>query len=265
MYIEYVHLRPRSEKLLNALAKALNFGAPELLENRRGHLHPNQLSRLAGQHVAESLIGVALSVLAPLLFRFVWAGTVEHRSLLKFAVTVLSNPPSFLSQMRFGIEEPFPLIIELGYFVFPLVLIHYMMRVPYKIFYDLVSKKVRQESGFVSVRWDEKRMSMKDGREGDLISRYSYFVNGREYRVSRPAYEALVPQLEYVLYFLPKSQVIIAAEPADLVTHKIQVSPQDGILQVVKHVLEPISPTDKDRGFGQRTQQGFAATEFPVR
>ena len=144
VYIEYVHLRPRSEKLLNALAKALNFGAPELLENRRGHLHPNQLSRLAGQHVAESVLGVALSVLAPLLFRFVWAGTVEHRSLLKFAVTVLSNPPSFLSQMRFGIEEPFPLVIELGYFVFPLVLIHYMMRMPYKIFYDLISKKVRQ-------------------------------------------------------------------------------------------------------------------------
>jgi hypothetical protein len=240
VYIEYIHARPRSEKLLNALAKALNFSAPELMENRRGVLHGNQLSRLAGEHIVMPMLGVLLSILTPLLFRYVWAAAVEDRSLLRFTASLLSHPSSFLNQMRFGIEEPFPLVIEFGYLIFPLVLIHYLFRIPWKIFFDLYRRKITMDSGHVSVRWDEKRLSRKDGREGDLISRYSYFVNGHEYRVSRAAYEALVPQLDYVLYYLPKSRVIVSAEPTDLTPFKIQ--PGMAGLQVVRLHHDPTGP-----------------------
>lgn len=225
-------MRPRSENLLNGLAKALSFGAQELMENRKGLLHATQLTRFAEERLTVPVLGMLLSVVTPVIFRFVWAAGVEHRGLLKFAITLLEHPSTFLMQMRFGIEEPFPLVIELGYLLFPLFAIHYLMKLPWKLIADLLSKKVKKDSGPVCVRWDEKRLRGKGGREGDLVSRYSYFVNGHEYRVSRSAYEALVPQLQYNLYYMPVSKIIVAAEPVDLAIHKVQTSAVG--LQVMK-------------------------------
>ena len=225
-------MRPRSENLLNGLAKALGFGAQELMENRKGTLHPSQSTRFAHEYFAVPLLGLLLSIITPVGFRYVWASVVEQRALLKFTMTLLHHPSSFLMQMRFGIEEPFPVVIELGYMVFPLIAIHYLMKLPWRVGFDVLSKKVRKDSGPVCVRWDEKRLKGKNGREGDLISRYSYFVNGHEYRVSRGAYEALVPQLQYNLYYMPMSKIIISAEPLDLSIHKVQAGAVG--LQVVK-------------------------------
>jgi hypothetical protein len=225
-------MRPRSENLLNGLAKALGFGAPELMENRKGSLHSSQSTRFINEYIAVPLLGVMLSIITPVVFRFIWAAVVEQRALDKFAMTLFAHPSSFLMQLRFGIEEPFPLIIELGYLVFPLFTIHYLMKLPWPVVLDMFTKKVKKDSGPVCVRWDEKRLRGKNGREGDLVSRYSYFVNGHEYRVSRGAYEALVPQLEYNLYYLPMSKIIVSAEPSDLGVHKVQTGAVG--LQVVK-------------------------------
>src|SRR3954453_15060274 len=104
-------MRPRSENLLNGLAKALAFGAPELMQNRKGTLHSAQASRFINEYIAVPLLGLMLSILTPILFRFIWASVVEQRQLPKFAATLLEHPSSFLMQMRFGIEEPFPIII----------------------------------------------------------------------------------------------------------------------------------------------------------
>jgi len=225
-------MRPRSENLLNGLAKALGFGAPELMLNRKGKLHGTQSTRFIHEYIAVPMLGVMLSILTPVLFRFVWASVVEQRGLAKFAMTLFANPASFLMQLRFGIEEPFPIVIELGYLMFPLFTIHYLMKLPWAVVWDMFRKNVKKDSGPVCVRWDERRLRGKKGREGDLVSRYSYFVNGHEYRVSRPAYEALVPQLEYNLYYLPLSKIIVAAEPADVGIHKVQTGAVG--LQVVK-------------------------------
>ena len=225
-------MRPRSENLLNGLSKALGFGAPELTENRKGTLHATQLTRFTQEYLAGPVLGILLSIATPILFRFVWAAAVEHRGLLKFAMTVLRHPSSFLMQMHFGIAEPLPLPIEFAYMFFPLVTIHFLRRLPWKVVFDVIGKKVKKDSGPVCVRWDEKRLRGKNGREGDLVSRYSYFVNGHEYRVSRSAYEALVPQLHYNLYYLPTSKMIVSAEPMDLAIHKVQPSAVG--LQVIK-------------------------------
>jgi hypothetical protein len=227
-------MRPRSENLLNGLAKALGFGAPELTENRKGTLHSTQLARFTSEYLVVPSLGILLSIITPILFRLVWAAVVEQRAVDKFIASVLWNPSSFLMQMRFGIEEPFPFVIEMGYMVFPLILIHYVMKIPFAVAIDILTRKVKKDSGPVCVRWDEKRLRGKDGREGDLISRYSYFVNGHEYHVSRAAYEALVPQLDYSLYYLPLSKIIVAAEPLDVSMHTVQAGAAG--LQVVKSV-----------------------------
>ena len=225
-------MRPRSENLLNGLSKALGFGAQELMENRKGQLCATQLTRFTQEHLAAPILGTLLSLATPVLFRFVWASVVEQRSTLKFAMTVLQHPSSFLMQMHFGIEEPLPWAIELTYLMFPLFTIHFMRKLPWKVVFDVMNKKVKKDSGPVCVRWDEKRLRGKNGREGDLVSRYSYFVNGHEYRVSRGAYEALVPQLQYNLYYLPMSKIIVSAEPVDLAIHKVQAGAAG--LQVIK-------------------------------
>ena len=232
MYIEYVHMRPRSENLLNGLAKALGFGAQELMDNRKGMLHGTQLTRFANEYLAGPVLGVISSIFTPILFRYLWAAVVEQRSLLKFTMTMIAHPSAFLSQMHFGIEEPFPFVIEFAYLLFPLFTIHFLMKVPWRVVADVAAKKVKKDSGPVCVRWDEKRLRGKAGREGDLVSRYSYFVNGREYRVSRAAYEALVPQLHYNLYYMPISRIIVSAEPVDLSIHKVKTSAVG--LQVVR-------------------------------
>jgi hypothetical protein len=225
-------MRPRSENLLNSLAKALNFGAPELLANRRGDLPSSQVTRFVSDYLMVPILGVVLSMLTPLFFRYVWAAVVEHRPLDRFTASLLAHPSNFLMQMRFGIEEPFPLIIELGYLVFPLMAIHYALKLRWPVVLDILTRRVKKDTGPVCVRWDEKRLRGRKGKEGDLVSRYSYFVNGHEYQISRSAYEALVPQLEYNLYYLPLSRLIVSAEPLDVARRKVQTGVSG--LQVLK-------------------------------
>src|SRR5262245_10152397 len=96
VYIEYVHMRPRRENLLNGLAKALGFGAPELMENRKGHLHAAQSTRFIHEYIAVPMLGVMLSIVTPVVFRFIWASVVEQRPLDKFFASLLAHPSSFL-------------------------------------------------------------------------------------------------------------------------------------------------------------------------
>ena len=204
----------------------------ELTENRKGVLHATQLTRFTQEYLAVPILGILLSLGTPVLFRYVWAAAIEQRSLSRFTAMLLQHPSSFFMQMHFGIEEPLPLAIGFAYLLFPCLIIHFLTKMPWSIAIDVFSKKVRKDSGVVCVRWDEKRLRGKDGREGDLVSRYSYFVNGHEYRVARAAYEALVPQLNYNLYYLPTSKIIVSAEPVDLAIHRVQTSAVG--LQVIK-------------------------------
>ena len=208
--------------LLNGLANALGFGAEELMGNRAGTLHAAQASRFAREYLMGPAFGVFLSLITPVLIRYFWAAVVEHRSLLRFTMTVLQRPSSFLMQMNSGIEEPLPFVLGLTYLIFPLFAIHFMMKIRWKVVMDVLSTKVKKDSGPVCVRWEEKRLRGKNGREGDLVSRYSYFVNGHEYRVSRAAYEALVPQIHYNLYYMAMSKIVVSAEPVDLAARRVQ-------------------------------------------
>ena len=61
----------------------------------------------------------------------------------------------------------------------------------------------------------EKRLRGKKGMEGDLVSRYDYIVNEKRFRVSRAAFEALAPSLEYNLYYLPNCKIIVSIEPLE--------------------------------------------------
>jgi hypothetical protein len=213
--LEYVHIQPRSENLLLALGKALEFSAADLLENRVGKLGQLQFSRLARGRVISSLVGVLISLVTPILLRIGWLLAVEERSIWRFFLGILSDPSTILRQSTGPIEEPIPYLFWLVLAIFPLITMNYLLRVPWQLFLDLVNRKVLCETGLTTHRWDERRTRSRKGREGDLISSYSYVVNGKRFRVNRAAFEALAPSLEYNLYYLPLSQIVVSMEPLE--------------------------------------------------
>jgi hypothetical protein len=214
-YLEYVHVQPRSENLLLALGKALDFTAADLMENRKGKLHPTQFARLAAGHVAYPLATVLLTLLVPVVLRIGWLLMVEERSFSRFLMGVLSDPTTVLRQATGGVEESMPMLFWVIVLIFPLMTIRAAMKIPWAVFIDLGSRKVLCESGQATNHWDEKRLKGAKGAEGDLVSRYDYVLNDKRFQVSRAAFEALAPSLEYNLYYLPLSKIVVSIEPKE--------------------------------------------------
>ena len=214
-YLEYVHIQPRSENLLLALGKALEFTAADLLDNRHGKLHPKQFERLAKARVAYPFFGVILSILTPIILRIGWLLAVEDRSVFRFLMGVVADPATLLRQSSGAMEQPIPYLFWAVLAIFPLITMNYLLRIPWNVFIDLVNRKVQCEAGLTSHRWDERRMRSRKGREGDLISSYSYFLNNKKFSVNRAAFEALAPSLEYNLYYLPISKIVVSIEPKE--------------------------------------------------
>jgi hypothetical protein len=201
--------------LLLALGKALDFSAADLLENRAGRLSSNQFSRIAKASVAFPLMGALLGLLTPVVLRLGWLLAVEERSVGRFLLGFLNDPGTVLRQSNGFIEEPIPFLFWLVVSIFPLVTIHYLFKVRWDLFLDLVNRKVLCESGLASHRWDERRLNGSKGREGDLVSSYNYVVNGKKFPVNRAAFEAIAPSMEYNLYYLPHSKAVVSIEPLE--------------------------------------------------
>ena len=214
-YLEYVHIQPRSESLLLALGKALEFSAADLLENRTGKLSSNQYSRIMNATVASHLLGAAMGVLTPVALRIGWLLVVEERSIWRFFLGIINDPSTILRQSKGVIEEPIPFLFWIVLSVFPLVTLHYLLRVKWDIFFDLLGRKVLCESGLASHRWDERRTRGKKGHEGDLVSSYRYVINDKKFPVNRAAFEAIAPSMGYNLYYLAASKTVVSIEPLE--------------------------------------------------
>jgi hypothetical protein len=214
-YLEYVHIQPRSENLLLVLGKALDFSAADLLENRSERLSQNQFSRIARATVAFPLLGVVIGVVTPLLLRLGWLFAVEDRGLWRFVVGMFHDPLTFFRQATGPIEEPIPVLFWAVLAIFPFVIVHYLMKIKWDVFLDLANRKVLRESGLASHRWAERRIRSKQGREGDLVSSYCYVINNKQFPVNRAAFEAIAPSMEYNLYYLPLSKIVVSIEPLE--------------------------------------------------
>ncbi|BDC50156.1 hypothetical protein F183_A24720 [Bryobacterales bacterium F-183] len=214
-YLEYVHVQPRSENLLLVLGKALDFSASDLLENRKGTLSHEQFDRLSRTHVYFPLLAMVITLITPMFLRIAWLYFAEDRGVLRFLQQSFSDPGTIARGLKHGIEEPLPVLFWVVLCIFPLAFIHYSFRMPWPLFLDLVSRKVKKETGLASNRWAEHRLRGRKGREGDLISRYDYIINEKRFQVSRAAFEALAPSLEYNLYYLPRTRTVVSIEPLE--------------------------------------------------
>lgn len=214
-YLEYVHVQPRSENLLLVLGKALDFSAADLLENRKGILSHDQLARLSKTHVYFQLMAIVISLITPIFLRVAWLYFAEDRGIVRFLQRAFYDPSTIARGLRHGIEEPLPMLFWIVLCIFPLTAIHYSFRMPWPLFLDLLRRRVKKETGLASNRWAEHRLRGRKGREGDLISRYDYIINENRFRVSRAAFEALAPSLEYNLYYLPRTRTVVSIEPLE--------------------------------------------------
>lgn len=214
-YLEYVHVQPRSENLLLVLGKALDFSAADLLENRKGVLSNDQLARLSRTHVYFPLLAIVISLLTPLFLRIAWLYFAEDRGAFRFLQQAFYDPTTIARGLKHGIEEPLPILFWVVLCIFPLSAIHYSFRMPWVLFFDLLRRRVSKETGLASNRWAEHRLRGRKGREGDLISRYDYIINEKRFKVSRAAFEALAPSLEYNLYYLPRTRTVVSIEPLE--------------------------------------------------
>ena len=231
-YIEYVHIRPRSDVLITSLASGIGFNADELMANREGKIHKHQFDRMLKDELGMKLIGLGMTLLMGLVFRLSWVVSVEKRSIWKFFWRTLQNPMHFLNHVIGGLEEPLPVVVQIILLAFPVIVISQLFKIPWLLVLDLLSRKVLKEGGSVSARWDEKRLKGKGGREGDLVSSYVYTIKNRTFPVTRSGYEALISTIDYNLYYLPRTRCVLSAEPMDSETSVIKEGPHG--LQVVR-------------------------------
>lgn len=236
-YIEYVHIRPRSDVLLANLSQGIEFNADELRANRQGLIHRNQLRRIIRSEIGMPIISIVLTLLIGLGFRLAWLFTVEKRSFWKFFINTVYNPGHFLNQVNAAIEEPLPVMVQIIILIFPFLVVRQAVRLPWKLMLDLFGGKVWKEAGPVSARWDEKRLKGRKGKEGDLVSSYAYTIKEKHFKVLRAGYEALVSTIEYNVYYLPRTKRVLSTEPCDIATFEVRNGPNG--IQVVRP-----APTD---------------------
>ncbi len=195
------------EQVLQDLSQALHF-SPECLEaNRKGRLSIEQIKLLAPR-VARPALLTAIFAVAPFL---VWTWMTAQRQQLPFgnAFPVLFTELTHVSDLmeahgKFGgISVLASILISLG------IAALFAFRVPFLLYFDLLDRKVETREGRVVAR--EEQANRSNGR--DPIEKYFFSLRYLNMPVSLAAYRALEPGSIYLVYLLPRSEVLIAIEP----------------------------------------------------
>lgn len=161
-------------ELQQALAQTNHFSLDSLEANRRGELATDQAARMT--------FGAALRLLGGLAI-FVFVGWVVR------GYTAAARPSDPLTVLLcitgFGVAS--------GLYLF-------------------------YRSALIAADVWGGRIAAEDGRVGKFISggrytSYHYWIGGRRHTVSRSAYNALVEDILYRVYYLPRSRMLVGIEP----------------------------------------------------
>jgi hypothetical protein len=195
------------DKVLHDLSKALQF-SPEALEaNRKGRLYKDQIKRLAPQFIQPAVLTLALAV-GPFI---VWTWITAGRQQLALANAF----PALLTELThvndlFEAHGKLGGVIMLASIVVSLALAAFMaFRMPLLLYFDLLDRKVEAREGRVVAR--EEQINRANGR--DPIENYFFCLRYLNMPVSLAAYRALEAGSIYIVYLLPRSEVLVAIEP----------------------------------------------------
>src|SRR5260370_10532628 len=192
-----------NEQVLSDLSKALHF-SPEALEiNRKGRVSSQQIKRLAVRCIRHALL-TSIFLFLPL---FLWMALTSAREQVPFlsAAPILFNDLLHLSDSveahgRFG--ALFRLVTILGGLAMGLYMVS---RFPFALYFDLLDVTAVLKEGRIVAR--EEQTLRSNGR--DPVEKYFLDIKTERFGVNLAAYRAVQNGAMYLVYLLPRSQVLV--------------------------------------------------------
>jgi hypothetical protein len=211
--IEDATIYRNKEQVLYDLSKALNF-SPETLEaNRKGRISKEQVKQLSSRCFPPAILTVVFAV-APFAI-WTWITAKRLQLPLGGAFPALIIELAHLKDL-FEAHGKMGGVTMLGSFVISLALAVIMAsRVPLTLYFDLLDRKVEAREGRVVAR--EEQINRSNGR--DPIEKYFFSLRYLNMPVNLAAYRALEAGSIYIVYLLPRSELLASIEP------KMQDSP----------------------------------------
>jgi hypothetical protein len=187
---------PGTRSLLEAIAFANGFSLPALAANRAGYLTPDQVRWALRQHRNEKLAWALLGLLGLVMMGAVGLGFSAGY------VGAKSQAGFIFSGIVGGL-----IALWAGWHVF-------LARGAYRE--DAREERVVSLEGFAD---KDSRLRLKNNlRNGSTYyHEYFYRLEGKEFHVSRQAYDALVVGVPYRFYYLPRSHALVNIEPLSVI------------------------------------------------
>ncbi|HLJ51596.1 MAG TPA: hypothetical protein VKU01_36570 [Bryobacteraceae bacterium] len=198
------------EELFSDLAKALEFRPSLIYQYRKGRL-PMSQTRVLLKRILKPLAESAAFTLGPLFLAAYYTAMSSNISLSDGLLQVFGffmRPWEYAEihgwlRTVLGIKAA---LASLGAGVY------YATKIPIDLAFDIMAGRVKCSEGRVTVREEEKRLP---GRRDE--SPFYYFeMKERSFEVSREAFRAIDPGGSYRVYYGPRSQVLVAMEPSNL-------------------------------------------------
>jgi hypothetical protein len=205
--IEDATIFRNKEQVLYDLSQALHFSPESLAANRVGRISAEQVKRLAPQFASPAVLTFVLAV-APVA---IWTWITAQRQQLPFVDAL----PALFTQL-IHVKELMEAQgkvgggLMLGSILISLALSVFMAtRIPVMLYLDLLDRKVEAKEGRVVAR--EEQVNRPNGR--DPIERYFFCLRYLTMPVNLAAFRALEAGSLYIIYLLPRSELLVSIEP----------------------------------------------------
>ena len=195
------------EQVLLDLGKALHFSPQTLEENRKGKLSLEQVKHFAGKLSRPATMTMAC-IVAPLFF---WTGITASHQQVSFnaAFPLFFGQFAHLGQLLDEQGKLYTLAM-LGSTIGLIVLgLWFASKFSVALYFDLLDRSVVKREGRVTGR--EEQTMRENGR--DPIEKYYFDCKTQVYEVNSAAVRALESGSVYVMYLLPRSEVLVSLEP----------------------------------------------------
>jgi hypothetical protein len=195
------------ERVLLELSKALAFSPESLEANRKGRLSKEQAKKLSVRCLQPVILTLFFAV-APFP---VWTHVTSSRAQISFlaALPVLIHQITHVNDL-FEANGKMGGAIMLGSIVLSLAIAGFLaFRVSLALCADVLDRKVTMQEGRVIAR--EEQINRPNGR--DPIEKYFFCLRYLTMPVNLAAYRALETGSIYLVYLLPRSELLVSIEP----------------------------------------------------
>jgi len=196
-----------NEQVLSDLSKALHF-SPETLEiNRKGRLASEQIKHLAVRCIRPALL-TSIFLFVPF---FLWTAltSAQHQVPFLSAAPILFSDLLHLSD-SVEAHGKFGALLRMVTILAGLAMGLYMLsRFPFGLYFDLLDGTLFTKEGRIVAR--EEQTLRSNGR--DPVEKYFFDIKAQRFEVNLAAYRAVENGAMYLVYLLPRSQVLVSLEP----------------------------------------------------